>query len=80
MQSVCLKASMVPEWLSLVRAGSIGSSVVETALRFKPATISLMDLSENNLVEVVRNLRSYEGIELPDEFATLPIGFAVFGV
>jgi len=55
-------------------AGSIGSSVVKTVLRFKPAAISLIDLSENNLVEVVRDLRSSESIELPDEFSTLPIG------
>jgi len=55
-------------------AGSIGSSVVKTVLRFKPAAICLIDLSENNLVEVVRDLRSTDGIELPDEFSTLPIG------
>ena len=55
-------------------AGSIGSSVVKTMLRFKPAAISLIDLSENNLVEVVRDLRSSEEIELPEDFSTLPIG------
>jgi len=32
-------------------AGSIGSSVVKTVLRFEPAAVSLIDLSENNLVE-----------------------------
>jgi len=55
-------------------AGSIGSSVVKSVLRFKPAAICLIDLSENNLVEVVRDLRSTDGIELPVEFSTLPIG------
>lgn len=55
-------------------AGSIGSSVAKTILRYKPAAVSLIDLNENNLVEIVRDLRSSEGIALPDEFATLPIG------
>jgi FlaA1/EpsC-like NDP-sugar epimerase len=55
-------------------AGSIGSAVVQTTLRFKPAAVSLIDLSENNLVEVVRDLRSSEHVELPKDFSTLPIG------
>ena len=55
-------------------AGSIGSSVVKTILRYKPEAISLIDLNENNLVEVVRDLRSTEGIVLPNDFGTLPIG------
>jgi len=55
-------------------AGSIGSSVVKAVLQFKPTALSLIDLSENNLVEVVRDLRSSVGINLPDEFAALPIG------
>ncbi len=55
-------------------AGSIGSAVVKTILRFKPEALSLIDLSENNLVEVVRDLHSSENIQLPDYFETLPIG------
>ena len=55
-------------------AGSIGSSVVRVLLRHNPRAICLIDLSENNLVEVVRDLRSTDGIELPEEFSTLPIG------
>jgi len=55
-------------------AGSIGFSVVKTILRYGPQVICLIDLSENNLVEVVRDLRSSHGIELPEDFSTLPIG------
>jgi len=55
-------------------AGSIGSSVVKTLLRFKPSALSLIDLSENNLVELVRELRSSNGVELPVDFKTMPIG------
>jgi len=55
-------------------AGSIGSAVVKTLLRFAPGALALIDLSENNLVELVRDFRSTDGLRLPTEFATLPIG------
>ena len=55
-------------------AGSIGSAVVKTLLRFAPGALALIDLSENNLVELVRDFRSTDGLRLPAEFATLPIG------
>jgi FlaA1/EpsC-like NDP-sugar epimerase len=55
-------------------AGSIGSAVVKVLLRFEPGALTLIDLSENNLVELVRDLRSTDGLGLPPEFATLPIG------
>ncbi len=55
-------------------AGSIGSAVVKILLRFRPAALTLIDLSENNLVELVRDLRSSAGLRMPDEFLTLPIG------
>ena len=55
-------------------AGSIGSAVVKTLLRFAPGALALLDLSENNLVELVRDLRSTGDLRLPAEFTTLPIG------
>jgi FlaA1/EpsC-like NDP-sugar epimerase len=55
-------------------AGSIGGSVVRNILRFNPRAIVLIDLSENNLVELVRDLRSREDVIVPEDFATLPIG------
>ncbi len=55
-------------------AGSIGFSVVRSILEFQPAGIALIDLSENNLVEVVRELRSADEISVPEDFRTLPIG------
>jgi FlaA1/EpsC-like NDP-sugar epimerase len=55
-------------------AGSIGFSVVKSLLEFHPGAMVLIDLSENNLVEVVRELRSSEGLAVPDDFAALPIG------
>lgn len=55
-------------------AGSIGSAVVKTILRFSPAGIVIFDLSENNLVELVRDLRSSKDVKIPQDFSTLPIG------
>ncbi len=54
-------------------AGSVGSAVVKTLLRFQPAALSLIDISENNLVELVRDLRSSDHVSMPDAFETLPI-------
>lgn len=55
-------------------AGSIGFSVLKTLLPFAPAALSLIDLSENNLVEVVRDLRSSPGLRPPKTLEALPIG------
>ncbi|MEO5355183.1 MAG: polysaccharide biosynthesis protein [Magnetococcus sp. XQGC-1] len=53
-------------------AGSIGSAFVEQLLPFSPATIHLIDPSENNLVELVRTLRSSDQ-PIPDDFRTFAI-------
>ena len=55
-------------------AGSIGSSVSKYLLRYEPKAMVLFDLSENNLVEIVRDLRSSNDLRVPDDFSTLPIG------
>ena len=55
-------------------AGSIGSAVVKILTEHNLAALVLFDLSENNLVELVRDLRSIDGLRLPEGFATLPIG------
>jgi len=42
-------------------AGSIGSSVVKEIFKRKPLKLHVVDISENNLVELVRDLRSSLG-------------------
>ena len=54
-------------------AGSIGMAVVKTLLRFKLGAVTLFDLDENGLVEVVRDLRATPGVQLPVDFQALPI-------
>ena len=54
-------------------AGSVGFSMVKAILPFHPRGVALLDISENNLVEVVRDLRSSVDIVIPENFVTLPI-------
>jgi FlaA1/EpsC-like NDP-sugar epimerase len=54
-------------------AGSVGFAVVKALLQFNPRGIALIDISENNLVEVVRDIRSSANIVIPEDFAALPI-------
>ena len=53
-------------------AGAIGSFVVKELLRYRVGALCLFDLSENGLVELVRDLRS-SALRVPDEFQALPI-------
>jgi len=56
-------------------AGSIGASTVKALSDFRPKSLHVVDLSENNLAEMVRDLRSSEsGLNVPD-FRALPIDF-----
>jgi FlaA1/EpsC-like NDP-sugar epimerase len=47
-------------------AGSIGQSVVGEIFKRDPATLHVVDISENNMVELVRNLRSTLGYGIGD--------------
>ena len=49
-------------------AGSIGSSFIKAVLRFEPASVVVVDLNENGLAELVRDVRSTQGLYVPDEF------------
>ena len=53
-------------------AGSIGSAVVFELFRRRPKLLHVVDISENNMVELVRNIRSSLGY-IDGEFATFAI-------
>ena len=57
-------------------AGSIGSSFIKAVLRFEPAKVVVVDLNENGLAELVRDVRSTEGLYVPDEFRCYTLNFA----
>ena len=43
-------------------AGSIGSSFIKAILRFEPKSVVVVDLNENGLAELVRDVRSTDGL------------------
>ena len=57
-------------------AGSIGSSYIKAILRFKPGKVVVVDLNENGLAELVRDVRSTNGLYVPDEFRCYTLNFA----
>ena len=57
-------------------AGSIGSSYVKAVLRFEPQSVVVIDLNENGLAELVRDVRSTEGLYVPHEFRCYTLNFA----
>ena len=56
-------------------AGTIGSSYIKAILRFHIAKLVVVDINENGLTELVRDLRSSTGYNIPEEFITYPINF-----
>jgi len=57
-------------------AGSIGSSYIRAVLKFKPAKLTVVDISENGLTELTRDLRSTYGMYVPEDYTTYPINYA----
>ena len=57
-------------------AGSIGSNFIKAVLRFEPKSIVVVDLNENGLAELVRDVRSTEGLYVPAEFRCYTLNFA----
>lgn len=57
-------------------AGSIGSSFIKAMLPFKPLKLVVIDLNENGLAELTRDLRSAYGMYVPEEYRTYTLNFA----
>ena len=57
-------------------AGSIGSSFIRAVLPFRPAKLVVVDLNENGLAELTRDLRSTYGMYVPQEYRTYTLNFA----
>lgn len=56
-------------------AGTIGSSYIRALLRFKPARLYVIDINENGLTELTRDIRSTVGLNVPDDYKPYPINF-----
>lgn len=57
-------------------AGSIGSSYIKAILPFKPKTLVVVDINENALAELTRDLRSTKGMFVPEDYIPYPMDFA----
>lgn len=61
-------------------AGTIGASFIKALLQFKPSRLYVVDINENGLTELTRDLRSSPDLNIPADYKTYPINFgdAVF--
>lgn len=57
-------------------AGSIGSSFIRALLPFRPKSLVVVDINENALAELTRDLRSTKGMYVPNDYVTYPMDFA----
>ena len=57
-------------------AGSIGSSFIKAVLMFKPGKLVVVDLNENGLAELTRDIRSTEELFVPEEYRAYTLNFA----
>jgi FlaA1/EpsC-like NDP-sugar epimerase len=56
-------------------AGTIGSSYIKAILEFNPAKLFVVDINENGLTELTRDLRSNANIKVPAIYKTYPLNF-----
>lgn len=57
-------------------AGTIGSSFIRAVLPFRPSKLVVVDLNENGLAELTRDIRSTYGMYVPEEYRTYTLNFA----
>lgn len=57
-------------------AGSIGSSFIKSILPFHPSTLVVVDINENALAELTRDIRSTRGMYVPNDYIPYPMDFA----
>lgn len=57
-------------------AGSIGSSFVKAILPYRPKSLVVVDINENSLAELTRDLRSTPGMYVPDDYIPYPMSYS----
>jgi FlaA1/EpsC-like NDP-sugar epimerase len=56
-------------------AGTIGAAFIKVALRYPVSRLCVVDVNENGLTELVRDVRSTPGLRAPESLLTYPINF-----
>jgi FlaA1/EpsC-like NDP-sugar epimerase len=54
-------------------AGTIGSNYIKQILKFRPSKITVVDINENGLTELTRDLRSSNLLDYNPEYITYPV-------
>ena len=54
-------------------AGTIGSSYIKQLLKYKPSKITVVDINENGLTELTRDLRSSNLLDYNPKYITYPV-------
>jgi FlaA1/EpsC-like NDP-sugar epimerase len=54
-------------------AGTIGSNYIKQILKFKPSKITIVDINENGLTELTRDLRSSNLLDYNPKYITYPV-------
>ena len=54
-------------------AGTIGSSYIKQILKYRPSKITVVDINENGLTELTRDLRSSNLLDYNPEYITYPV-------
>ena len=54
-------------------AGTIGSSYIKQILKYKPSKLTVVDINENGLTELTRDLRSSNLLDYCPEYITYPV-------
>ena len=54
-------------------AGTIGSNYIKQVLEYKPSKITVVDINENGLTELTRDLRSSNLLDYNPEYITYPV-------
>jgi len=54
-------------------AGTIGISYIKQILKYKPSKITVVDINENGLTELTRDLRSSNLLDYNPEYITYPV-------
>ena len=57
-------------------AGTIGASFIKALLMYRPSTLVVVDINENGLTELTRDLRSTPEMFVPEDFITYPMSYS----
>ena len=71
--SLLLKKINKKRILVIGGAGTIGSSYIKQVLKFEPSKIVVVDINENGLTELTRDLRSSDLLNYNPEYITYPV-------